>query len=219
MVEWIDPEHGFCACPGQSRHTTPSKPRDCAVFLGGVPSLHCFHSSCGNEIDDANRRFRGALARGGTDGARGGETVRQSNNPETARQRENRAFERLKARARNSKNQILCDYVTDPADLFEQSPLSLLTDPAGDWRLLFGLFRPTDVVWAGNVTDSGLGHGRNFRFVSEWLAQPVAPGPFTCPSIFTPGMCSRNKENVVSTPFLVVESDLLTKPDICAVFT
>jgi hypothetical protein len=180
--------------------------------------LHCFHSSCRNEIDDANRRFRGALASGTADRA-GGETRKQPNAPETARQREKRDFERLKARARNSKIQILRDYATDPADLFEQSPIRLFDDPADDWRLLFGLFRSTDVVWTGNVTDSGLGHQRNFRPVSEWLAQQTAPGQFTCPSLFKTGVFSRRKDNVISTPFLVVESDSLTKPEICAVFS
>jgi len=217
-VEWIDAEHGFCACPGQPRHTTPSKPRDCEVFLGGVPSLHCFHSSCRNDIDDANRRFRRALAGGSVNGA-GGETRTQPNAPETARQRENRDFERLKARARNSKSQILHNHATDPADLFEHSPVRLLNGPANDWRLLLGLFRATDVVWIGNVRDSGTGHAWNFRPVSEWMAQNAAPGPFTCPSTFKPEVCSRSMDNVVSTPFLVVESDSLTKPEICAVFT
>jgi len=217
-VEWIDAEHGFCACPGQLRHTKPSKARDCEIFLGGVPSLHCFHSSCQNEIDDANRRLRSALATGTAQSADKGSRAAR-NFAETARQRERRAFERLKARARNSKSQVLREYATDPAGLFEQSPCRLLEGPENDWRLLLGLFRPADVVWIGNVMDSGTGHEWNFRPVSEWLAQPRPPGPFTCPSVFKPGVCSRSKENVVSTPFLVVESDLLTKPEICAVFS
>jgi hypothetical protein len=138
---------------------------------------------------------------------------------ETPRQREKRALDRLRARAKNSKAQILSEYATDPADLFEESPCRLLGPPANDWGLLLGLFRPPDVVWIGNVTDSGHGYEQSFRPVSEWLPQPRPPGPFTCPSVFKPGAYSRSKENVVSTPFLVVESDLLTKPEICAVFS
>jgi hypothetical protein len=97
--------------------------------------------------------------------------------------------------------------------------VSLTEGPEKDWRMLLELFTPGDVLWIGNVMESGPGHGGNFRALCDWMALPGPPGPFTCPSVFKPGAYSRSKENVVSTPFLVVESDSLTKPEICAVFS
>lgn len=107
--------------------------------------------------------------------------------------------------------------VTRP-QIFEESPARLLEGPENDWRGLLQLFALGHVVWIGDVRESGPGYGRNFRPVSEWLALPRPPGPFTCPSIFKPGAYSRSKENILATPFLVVESDTLTKSEICAVF-
>jgi hypothetical protein len=135
-----------------------------------------------------------------------------------ARQRERASVERLKRRANHSRCQILVEYATDPADLFEQSPCRLLDGPENDWRLLLRLFPPSDTVWIGGVWDSGPGHERNFRTVSEWQKESQVPGAFTCPSTFKPGVFSRSNANVFTRRFLVVESDSLTKPEICAVF-
>ena len=58
----------------------------------------------------------------------------------------------------------------------------------------------------------------HFRPVSAWLAEKGAPGQFTCPSLFQPGVHSRSNGNVAGRPFLVVESDTLGKEDVMAVF-
>jgi hypothetical protein len=214
-VQWLDAENGICACPGESRHTHTTHPKDCHIFLAGVPTVYCFHTSCREAVESANRRFRSAVAGGSC-----ANTVRMLPSPQdAARQREKAFIERLKRRAEHSRSQILAEYSTDPADMFEQSPCRLWDEPENDWRLLLALFAPDDTVWIGDVADSGPGHEWNFRPVSEWLALPRPPGPFTCPSIFQPGVCSRSKENIARTPFLVVESDVLTKPEICAVFS
>src|ERR1700739_4200642 len=66
-VDWISPDEGYCPCPGQSRHTHPTRAKDCRIWLAGVPSLHCFHDSCRAEVESANHRFRSAVARGAPD--------------------------------------------------------------------------------------------------------------------------------------------------------
>ncbi|MDB6112653.1 MAG: hypothetical protein JWR69_4403 [Pedosphaera sp.] len=216
-VEWIDTERGYCSCPGRSLHTRPTKSVDCTVFVSGVPTVHCFHTSCRDQIESANRRFRSALASGTVCSATLHSRTARSG-LETARQLERASFERLKKRAEDSQAQILAKYDTEPANLFEQSPLRLLSEPEGDWRLMLSLFRLEDIVWIGDVADSGPGHAHNFRLVTDWMKEKEAPGSFTCPSTFKPGAFSRSKDNVASRRFLVIESDYLSKPEICAVF-
>jgi hypothetical protein len=213
-VDWQDAQNGFCTCPGASRHTRPTHPKDCHIFLAGIPTVYCFHVSCRDSVEAANRGFRSAIAR--VSPFDKGQTPPSP--LEQGRRREKASVERLKCRAHHSRSQILADYTTDPADLFEQSPCRLLEGPNNDWRLLLSLFPSTDTVWIGNVSDSGPGHERNFRTVADWQKGAEAPGAFTCPSAFKLGAYSRSKENIVARRYLVVESDLLTKPEICAVF-
>ena len=35
-VDWADEHSGYCACPGAHRHTTPTRERDCRVYLDAV---------------------------------------------------------------------------------------------------------------------------------------------------------------------------------------
>jgi hypothetical protein len=82
------------------------------------------------------------------------------------------------------------------------------------------LFDENDVVWCGrDVFDTGSrNHASRFRTVREWFAYRGHPGPFTCPSTFQPGSYSRRKTNVASRPFLVVESDTLSRSEIAPLF-
>jgi hypothetical protein len=66
-VDWIDEHSGYCACPGAHRHTTPSRERDCRVYLdadnGHAPTVHCFHDSCQEEVAAANFALRSTLGK------------------------------------------------------------------------------------------------------------------------------------------------------------
>jgi len=62
-IEWQNEVTGFCRCPGEARHTTPNGPKDCRVSLDGVPTIFCFHASCGAAIAEANRQLRRELGR------------------------------------------------------------------------------------------------------------------------------------------------------------
>jgi hypothetical protein len=147
---------------------------------------------------------------------------------EVAAQKERENCQVLKLRAERSMTAILEKHCLDPADLWESSPIRLTDDPANDWRLLLQLFKPSDVVWIGNkfssCADDKPESEKNrcrkfFRPVQEWLAHPATPAQFTCPSVFKCGSYSRSNNNVVLRRFLVVESDTLTKPEICAIFS
>jgi hypothetical protein len=72
-------------------------------------------------------------------------------------------------------------------------------------------------VWVGAVKDSG-SHPKNFQLVEDWmkLTQPV--GQFTTGAVFKSGTISRANDNVDVRRYLVVESDVLTKPEMGAVF-
>ena len=214
-VDWKDAAHGFCSCPGQTRHTKPNKRTDCTVFITGVPSINCFHTSCRADIETANREFRRAVARGAgqiPDGPR-----RKPVKGPLERERE--ALDRLRHRAQNSRGKVLREFATGPEDLFEQSPARLLEGPENDWRVLLQLFTPGDFVWIGDFRESGPGYGRNFRPASEWVALPRPPARSHAPARSSRGLTPESKENVASTPYLVVESDSLTKPEVCAVFS
>lgn len=218
-IYWTDGDTGFCQCPGQHRHTHSNKRRDCRVTLDKVPTLYCVHTSCLSEVERVNHELRSAIAK-----AECGKSpiihARPPTAEELARKRERAANERLKLRAEASLPQILKDHATDPVDYFELSPMRLLDDPSNDWRMLLGLFQPDDIVWIGQVYDSGKqDHTRNFRSVREWFKEPAAFGQFTSPSIFKRGSFSRSNENVVQRRFLVIESDHLNKAEMCAIIT
>lgn len=88
-------------------------------------------------------------------------------------------------------------------------------------RILFltKLFKLKDVVWIGNVFDSGEERGKDhFKLVEEWLNMRNIPGEFISQSTYTIDALSRCDENVIDRKYLVIESDFLTKNETCAVF-
>ena len=45
-IQWQDARLGYCKCPGDAQHKSPTKADHCRVTLDGVPTIYCFHSSC-----------------------------------------------------------------------------------------------------------------------------------------------------------------------------
>jgi hypothetical protein len=145
---------------------------------------------------------------------------------ERERERQRILRERLRSRAMTSLPEILSRYAMGPADFFELSPVRLTDDPTRDWRTLLQLFKPDDVLWIGDKYSSCAEDApvarkeicqRYFRPVAEWLRESEAPAQFTCPSVFKPGTHSRCNEAVLHRPYLVIESDVLTKDQMNAV--
>ena len=58
VVEWQTDVSGFCRCPGEAAHTSPTGPKDCRVNVDGAPTIFCFHASCAPAVAEANRRLR-----------------------------------------------------------------------------------------------------------------------------------------------------------------
>lgn len=136
---------------------------------------------------------------------------------------------RLRAQAETGAASILRDYACGFSFYGNKSPENLFDrDPRDDWRLLLSLFKSDDIIWIGRNTQHSANaqHGdewrafckTRFRSVADWLKEPSAPGLFTCPSTFKAGAHSRSNENVIIRRFLVVESDILNKNQVCAVF-
>ena len=208
-IDWQDSTTGFCTCPGIAMHTGPDHDRDCQVFLEGAPTIHCFHDSCAVAVDEANLKLRRAI------GSADGTVERLDTAKFVARKREE---SRVNGDARKLLDRIM-EQKWEPADMWEDSPYRLLNDPTHDWRRMLGLFDDTDTIWIGDIKDSGSPeHCYNFRTANMWMKSPECPGQFTCPATFKPDSYSRSKKNVVSKPYLVVESDELSKAEIGAVF-
>ncbi len=88
------------------------------------------------------------------------------------------------------------------------------------------MFDPLDVLWVGEVHQSGekevRGRIRSFKHLfktrDEWLAQPRIRGEFTSHCTFKPGTVSRAAENVAHRRYFVVESDALSLDEVGSVF-
>ncbi|MHC1768162.1 MAG: hypothetical protein AB9869_28475 [Verrucomicrobiia bacterium] len=221
-VDWRDNSTGYCSCPGKACHTTRDGRRDAIVHLDGAPGVYCFHASCQTAVAEANRALRRALTTGEATRA-----YRPSLDQIKARQAREAREAQLRQQARETLTSIV-EQPWSPADMAESSPIRLSDTPEDDWRLLLeNLYEAADVIWCGAVTDSCTDDAsperkaacaRHFRTVAEWLQESEAPGQFTCPSTFIEGAHSRSNGNVIATPYLVVESDTLSKPEIGAVF-
>ncbi len=60
-VDWQSEVSGFCRCPGESLHTSPTGKKDCRVNVDGAPTIYCFHASCAPAVAASNRNLRMAI--------------------------------------------------------------------------------------------------------------------------------------------------------------
>ena len=59
---WEDAVTAFIECPGKDLHTTGNAQQDCRVKIDGVPTVHCFHKSCIDEVESSNLLLRQATS-------------------------------------------------------------------------------------------------------------------------------------------------------------
>ena len=137
----------------------------------------------------------------------------------TRKQKEAQRFTQLELRGRSSLPKILKDYRWTYEQIQKDTKDVPSADPNNHWRHIVELFRGDVVLWIGNKYDSGSPqHERNFQMASAWLNGGSIPGQFTCPAGFKVNSQSRSNENVLHRHFLVVESDVLSKDEVGAVF-
>jgi hypothetical protein len=214
-IYWCDSFAGYCRCPGEHLHSHRTGQHDCRVLLDGAPTLYCFHTSCSGVVEQANSKLRSGIGRA----ARGGFIEDWKPSPEDiARRTEKERAEKLKLRAEHSLPRILQQFPVALPDIWDASPVRLDYEARDDWKMHLALFDPGDVVWIGNVYDSGKHeHARNFRTAAEWVKESKAPGEFTCPATFKSNCNSRSNDNVLQRRFLVIESDQLSRVETLAI--
>ena len=224
----IDWERGGLArCPGADLHPRGSTgKRDCRVFIGGdkPPTIYCVHTtSCAGAVAEKNRELRRAIGRAEWEHRRGLDPTLPARRPITGEERARRRREKRQAeiarRAQAALPRLLTDYAWSLDDILASS-LAYHQDPADGWRELLHLFDPADVLWIGGRRQSGKPcYDSLFRPAADWLRLASCPaGPLLCASVFRPGSYQRCRDNVLCTPFLVVESDTLSRNQIGAVF-
>jgi hypothetical protein len=62
-IEWTDEITGFCKCPGEHLHTTPTAADHCRIKLDAATTLHCFHGSCAGIRDGVNHELRSQIGK------------------------------------------------------------------------------------------------------------------------------------------------------------
>ena len=215
-----DFDESYVECPGVALHTTPNAPHDCIVYNNhGIPFLHCFHQSCYHVRRAVNATlYKAALAGHPAfarfDGRRA-LTARQEAYDDACAE-----VERERNSAKATLPCILSDHQWPEHAIIADSPCPIEPRVDDHWWQLLCLFEDNDVVWIGrDKYDSGRpGHRWRFKTPTSWFRPRKPPGVFVCPNPFVPGVHARTVRNVLSRRFLVVESDVLARDEIGAVF-
>ncbi len=196
-IRWNSNVLGYSQCPGKDLHSNSSGPRDCRIIIDGVPTIHCVHNSCTSVIGECNRRLRSNITKA-TAQPKPWNNYKPQSSPE--------AIQNTKVMS------ILGKHAIDPKDIYQKSPDQLIGVSQADlWRSFLGIFQLDDIVWIGDIKDSGSPrHSRHFKQVSEWLKHNSCPGPRITPSTYKSEVYSRSNPNVVNHRFIVIESD--TRP-------
>ena len=230
-IKWDDLNRGRCACPGKHLHTGKNTESDCTIFVDGVPTVYCFHTSCRSEVENVNRLLRKAIGAGKgswtlvlPNGERLVSQPRINPMPRNAviDRNQNDGFKKLLEdiayKASQMKEAIFDHYQMSLPDVWEDSPTNVDLE-CDDFRVFLNWWRQGDNVWVGEVTDTGRDECRqNFNPNWQWMGLTHQPPQFTCGSAFVSGSTTRSNKTVAARRFLVVESDELTKEQCIAVF-
>lgn len=126
-----------------------------------------------------------------------------------AQQEEQENLEILKEHQRETLNQKLAPYLSDNwrADLWHSSPIWTETPEESPSAFLGTLFPPEAILWMGDPYNTGKEkHRRNFKTCQEWLSVDTLPFRVAA-GTFAAGSFSRSKDNLETSPFIVIESD------------
>jgi hypothetical protein len=211
-IHWLD-SNGYCECPGKAKHSMKDGAKDCMVFLDAIPTIHCVHASCANVMKEVNRKLRKAVLDGTNEKAR---KLTPEEKEKLAARKER---ERMRERAAKALPHLLKTWKWSYNEIIGSSPAILPVNASEHWKLLLSKFAPDDVIWIGDTFHSGKPeHTTHFKTAADWLKESATPGPFICPATFKNTSHARSNDNVVTRRFLVVESDVLSKDEVGAIF-
>ena len=194
-IDWYDDDRGTLKCPAAHLHKKSTGPKDTIIYLDGVPTLFCFHDSCRQVIEDANLIIRQAIA------------------PMTPEQKEEGKLKHsryheigCKARKVVFHREVILEKYAWP-ELFADP-----RTPDASWTSFCRLWDPEDIIWIGEVWDSGPVKGPgHFLTVREWNERGVNTyaNHFTTASTFKWGTIDRVGRQIARNDYIVVEFDSL----------
>jgi len=211
-IKWTTGTTGYCNCPGVKQHSGKTGDRECIIYLDGAPTIFCLHQSCVNEVQEANKELRRSINAGTLPANASQRELKEQAKVEMRRVR-------LEQRSRTALPQILKIHQWALESIMADTPDTPEGLPQHQWKDIIRLFEEDDVVWIGEKYDSGtVQKQEHFQTAKTWLPGSDVVGQLTCPAAFKVNSFSRSNENVLQRRFLVVESDVLSKNEIGAVF-
>lgn len=199
-VHWVREGKGFITCPGEELHTSPTKGKDCIIYMDKVPTVFCLHQQCKAVVRETNVALRAAL--------RGEGWTSKELTPEQKKAYwERQELERKARRLARHKDEVLAKYAWPVSD---STPIP---DP---WPQFLTLWPEADIMWCGQPHHSGqFTHADHFRRMEIWRSHSIPPHHFVCGSAFRPGTYSRTKDSVAERRFIIIEcDDLATDPHV-----
>ncbi len=160
-------DYGDAECPG-------NHPNVRVNIGGGVPYLHCFHDKCAADVAAVNHDLRQAFIElcGGR-----GIRIRPTPQEKEAEARQKHLWSIERAARLNAAKKLIHDV---PLETWaKESPIPPDAWPLREsWKpLLDGLFKESDLIWIGDLQQSGREFKHCFRKVYDWVDQcDRAPG-------------------------------------------
>ena len=129
-----------------------------------------------------------------------------------ATQQQSIKTQRLANTARKQREDLIRRYEWPREDVWDDSPQRIDCDlVAEDPRhFLASLFQPSDLLWTGEVHQSGSdSHAARWKTCEEWSNNSAVSniGPMTTPAVWQPGTISRSAANVLTAPYVVLDFD------------
>ena len=126
-------------------------------------------------------------------------------------QRRDRERKNLVETVRQKRDAIIARHRWDAAGVWCDSPQRIDGDlvELDPRHFLASLFHPADVLWTGEVHESGERYAKRWRSCREWASRPdwIRVGPMVSPATWQPGTTSRAASAVLTTPYVVADFD------------